>query len=77
MAVLATVSAERTQALLDQGESAASALNSGYHVAYLIGAALAAIAVAIAVFVLRSPQQPEGMPAPAEGEPEPAFSEAG
>jgi EmrB/QacA subfamily drug resistance transporter len=76
LAVLATLSTERTESLLADGESLASALNSGYHVAYLIGAGLAAIAVAIAVFVLRAPQ-PGAMPAHAEGEPEPALSEAG
>ncbi len=53
LAVLATLSTERTQSLLDEGVSNASALTSGYHLAYLIGAGLAAIAVAIAVFVLR------------------------
>jgi EmrB/QacA subfamily drug resistance transporter len=73
LAVLATLSTERTQSLLDDGVSHASALTSGYHVAYLIGAGLAAIAVAIAVFVLRAPR-PEAMPAGRE--PEPAFSEA-
>ncbi len=76
LAVLATLSTERTESLLADGESLASALNSGYHVAYLIGAGLAAIAVAIAVFVLRAPE-PGAMPGRAEGEPEPAFSEAG
>ncbi|HEX6152133.1 MAG TPA: DHA2 family efflux MFS transporter permease subunit [Solirubrobacterales bacterium] len=76
LAVLATLSTERTESLLADGESLASALNSGYHVAYLIGAGLAAIAVAIAVFVLRAPQA-GAMPAHAEGEPEPALSEAG
>jgi EmrB/QacA subfamily drug resistance transporter len=75
LAVLATLSTERTDALLADGEGLASALTSGYHVAYLIGAGLAAIAVAIAVFVLRAPQ-PQEMPAPPEGEPEPALSEA-
>ena len=43
LAVLATLSTERTQSLLDDGVSNASALTSGYHVAYLIGAGLAAI----------------------------------
>jgi EmrB/QacA subfamily drug resistance transporter len=80
LAVLATLSTERTNSLLDEGESLVSALNSGYHVAYLIGAGLAAISVAIAIFVLRAPA-PEEMPAHAEAEPagegEPAFSEAG
>ncbi|HWN72819.1 MAG TPA: DHA2 family efflux MFS transporter permease subunit [Solirubrobacterales bacterium] len=74
LAVLATLSTERTNSLLDSGQSQAQALTSGYHVAYLIGACLAAIAVAIAVFVLRAPR-PEEMPAHAESEPEPVFSE--
>jgi EmrB/QacA subfamily drug resistance transporter len=55
LAVLATLSTERTQDLLDSGVSNPSALTSGYHLAYLVGAGLAAIAVAIAVFVLRAP----------------------
>jgi EmrB/QacA subfamily drug resistance transporter len=76
LAVLATLSTERTNALLADGEGQLQALNSGYHVAYLIGAGLAAIAVAIAVFVLRDPR-PEEMPAHQEVEPEPVLSEAG
>jgi EmrB/QacA subfamily drug resistance transporter len=75
LAVLATLSSERTSSLLADGEGQLAALNSGYHVAYLIGAGLAAAAVAIAVFVLRDPQ-PHEMPAHQEGQPEPAFSEA-
>jgi EmrB/QacA subfamily drug resistance transporter len=75
LAILATLSGERTQSLIDAGHSQASALTSGYHVAYLAGALLAAAAVAIAVLVLREPEaSPE--PAAAEGEPEPAYSEA-
>lgn len=82
LAVLATLSTERTQSLLDSGTAKPSALTSGFHVAYLVGAALAAIAVAIAVLVLRAPQ-PGATSAPQESEPEqegeaePAFSEAG
>jgi hypothetical protein len=84
LAVLATLSTERTQSLLDDGATNAQALTSGYHVAYFIGAGLAAIAVAIAVFVLRDPAgaaTPHGAPAP-EPAPEeaagaPAYSEAG
>jgi EmrB/QacA subfamily drug resistance transporter len=75
LAVLATLSTERTNSLLSDGESQLQALTSGYHVAYLVGAALAAIAVAIAVFVLQSPQ-PQEMPV-AQEEREPALSEAG
>jgi EmrB/QacA subfamily drug resistance transporter len=75
LAVLATLSSERTSSLLADGDGHLQALNSGYHVAYLIGAGLAAAAVAIAIFVLRDPQ-PQEMPAQREGEPEPVFSEA-
>jgi EmrB/QacA subfamily drug resistance transporter len=53
LAVLATFATERTQAQLADGESAALALNSGYHLAYLIGAGLVLVAIAIAVTVLR------------------------
>ena len=38
LAVLATLATERTDHLLDGGHSNASALNSGYHLAYLVGA---------------------------------------
>jgi EmrB/QacA subfamily drug resistance transporter len=55
LAVLATLATERTQAELANGESAASALNSGYHLAYLIGAGLVLVAIAVALSVLRSP----------------------
>ena len=61
--------------LLDDGVSNASALNSGYHLAYLIGAGLAAIAVAIAVFVLRDADArgaAHGAEAPEPTEPRPA-----
>jgi EmrB/QacA subfamily drug resistance transporter len=55
LAVLATLATERTDGLLADGESAAVALNSGYHLAYLIGAGLVLVAIAVAVSVLRSP----------------------
>jgi sugar phosphate permease len=54
LAVLATLATERTDAQLADGQSAAAALNSGYHLAYLIGAGLVVVAIAIAVSVLRS-----------------------
>src|SRR5690348_7729366 len=75
LAILATLSGERTKALLGNGEGQLQALTSGHHAAYLVGAVLAAVAVAIAVFVLRAPR-PQAMPAPApQEEREPAFSE--
>ena len=52
--------------VLSDGESAASALTSGYHVAYLVGAGLVVVAIAVAVATLRSPA------AEARAEPEPA-----
>jgi sugar phosphate permease len=75
LAVLATLATERTNGLLGDGESAASALNSGYHLAYVIGAVLVAVAIVVAVFVLRSEPQVEGIEEHEEiGEP--AYSEA-
>ena len=52
LALLATISTERTKSLLDDGESTAAALTGGFHVAYLIGAALAVVAIVAAVTVL-------------------------
>jgi hypothetical protein len=64
LAVLATLATEHTDGLLADGESAASALNSGYHLAYLIGAALVVVAIGVALAVLepdeaRSAREPE------------------
>jgi EmrB/QacA subfamily drug resistance transporter len=53
LAVLTTVATERTDGLLADGESTASALTSGYHLAYLIGAGLVAVAIVVALTVLR------------------------
>jgi EmrB/QacA subfamily drug resistance transporter len=54
LALLATLSTERTDSLLADGQSQAAALNGGFHLAYLIGAALAAAAIVLGVKVLRS-----------------------
>jgi EmrB/QacA subfamily drug resistance transporter len=75
LAVLATLSTDRTESLTADGEPIAQALNAGYHLAYLVGAALVAVAVVVAVVVLRS-QKPE-MAMAEDGEtPEPAYAEA-
>ncbi len=66
LAVLATLSTERTNHLLDGGASQASALTSGYHLAYLVGAILAAIAVALAIFVIRPTPAPGAAAAQAQ-----------
>jgi EmrB/QacA subfamily drug resistance transporter len=78
LAVLATLSTNRTGNLLAGGDGPASALTSGYRLAFLVAAGMVAIAVAVAVFVL------EPAPAPSRGAeeayasgddvPEPVFS---
>ena len=80
LAVLATIASERTDGLLVAGEPAAAALNSGFHVAYLIGAGLVGMGIVVAALVLRSgtavgaPAQPEHDPS--AGGFEPALSDA-
>ena len=67
LAVLATLATNRTDGLLSDGESTASALTSGYHFAYLVGAGLVVVAIAVALSTLRSPApEPEAEPEPAE-----------
>jgi EmrB/QacA subfamily drug resistance transporter len=58
LAVLATIASDRTEARLAGGDSVAAALNSGYHLAYVVGAAMVGLALVIAVTVLRT--QPAG-----------------
>jgi EmrB/QacA subfamily drug resistance transporter len=54
LAVLATLSASRSDALLGAGEPVAAALTSGYHLAFWIGAALVGLALVVAGTVLKS-----------------------
>jgi EmrB/QacA subfamily drug resistance transporter len=79
LAVLATVSTERTRTLVAEGKSTLEALNAGYHLAYLIGASLTLVAIVAAVTILREQTMPAGAPhgAPADSaHAEPAYSEA-
>jgi EmrB/QacA subfamily drug resistance transporter len=79
LAVLATMATERTGSLRATGDTVASALTGGYHLAFLIGAGLAVAAIGVAVAMLRSPNQPteEELPEPEQiGGAEPAYSEA-
>jgi hypothetical protein len=67
---LATISAERTNSLLESGEGQAEALLGGYHVAYLIGAALAVVAIIAATTILRDESPATAMAgADAHGQP--------
>ncbi|MDX6353246.1 MAG: hypothetical protein QOF98_149 [Streptomyces sp.] len=63
-AVLATVAASRTAKLLTEHKSSAEALTGGFHLAYGLSAAFVAVAVLVAVVVLR--------PAPSAGGGQPA-----
>jgi EmrB/QacA subfamily drug resistance transporter len=63
LAVLATFATERTDGLLADGEPAAEALNSGYHLAYVIGAGLVLVAIAISFAFLRA-RLPGAAPVP-------------
>ena len=62
LAVLATLASQRTTSRLADGASTASALNAGYHVAYLTGAGLVTLALLTAIMVLRS-KTPARVPA--------------
>jgi EmrB/QacA subfamily drug resistance transporter len=78
LAVLATLSATRTDGLLAEGESTAEALTGGYRFAFIVAAGLVVAAIALASTVLRSEARAA---AEAEAEAElaradPAYSEA-
>jgi EmrB/QacA subfamily drug resistance transporter len=64
LAVLATLSTTRTDNLVSDGVSQASALTSGYHLAFVIGAGLVVVALSIAFSALRPARAAEE---PAEG----------
>ena len=76
LAVLATLSTTRTDNLLADGESAASALTSGYSAAFLIGAGMLAVALAVAIAVLRPAPVAEEARVESLPDAEPAYSEA-
>jgi EmrB/QacA subfamily drug resistance transporter len=69
LAVLATLSTDRTGDLLAAGDTSAEALTGGYQLAFLVGGGFVIGAVAIALTVLRSPAAPEEAIAEAGAEP--------
>jgi MFS family permease len=79
LAVLATLSATRSDNLIAEGQSSAAALTSGYHLAFLIGAILVAVAFVIGITVLQPEERAAEAAAGAAGdkapEGEPAYSE--
>ncbi len=80
LAVLATFATARTDALLAAGDSPASALTGGYQLAFLVAAGFVAVAVVLALVVLR-PEGPSAEAGEQEAQLEPvgaqsAYSEA-
>ncbi len=73
LAVLATLSAARSEHLLARGDATAAALTGGYRLAFLIAAVLVVAAIAVAGTVLRPERQAAGALAT---DPEPAEREA-
>jgi MFS family permease len=55
LALLATLAAERTTAEVAAGEHPLAALNSGFHLAYLVGAALLVVGIGVSLAALRKP----------------------
>jgi EmrB/QacA subfamily drug resistance transporter len=80
LAVLATLSATRSKSLIGQGQDTASALTSGYHLAFLIAAGLVVAAIVVALTVLQPEQRaaaaPQAEPDIEPARAEPAYSEA-
>jgi MFS family permease len=54
LAVLASAAASRSDSLTAAGHDAVSALNGGYHLAFMIGAAFAAAAIVLAATLIRA-----------------------
>jgi MFS family permease len=57
LAVLATLSTSRSDDLIASGESTASALTSGYHLAFWTAAGLVVAAIAVALWVIQPEDQ--------------------
>ena len=69
LAVLASVAAHRTQTLTASGEDAITALNGGYHVAFLVGSMFSATAGILALALLRPKMAAMPHGEPAHGDP--------
>jgi EmrB/QacA subfamily drug resistance transporter len=78
LAVLATLSTTRSESLLGDGQATASALTSGYHLAFVIAAGLVVAAIAVALTALKPDKrsQPHAATGRGSGAAEPACYEA-
>jgi EmrB/QacA subfamily drug resistance transporter len=73
LAILASLAASRTDSLTASGHGPLDALNGGYHVAFIVGAAFAVIAAAVAAVLIHAEAPAaahgaEGVPAAAESD---------
>jgi EmrB/QacA subfamily drug resistance transporter len=73
LAILASLAAHRTASLKADGESAAAALTSGYHLAFLAGTAFAVVGAILGAVLLKSPaahaaEEPASSPAYADAD---------
>ena len=69
LAVLASLATTRTRGLLAAGQGHLTALTSGYHAAFLAGAACAALAALAAAAGLRPAMTPAGSASTSAAEP--------
>ena len=78
LAVLATLSATRSDSLIGGGKATASALTSGYHLSFLIGSGLVVAAIVVTLTVLQPERQASEQTATVAepAGPQPACSEA-
>jgi EmrB/QacA subfamily drug resistance transporter len=79
LAILATLATDRTDSLLADGDSTASALTGGYHLAFLVATGMVVAAIGLALAVLRSEGRAAAeaeAQAAERGGVEPALSEA-
>jgi len=72
LAVLATLSTDRSDSLIAGGTATADALTQGYRLALIVAVALVAAAIGVVVAVLRRDPHPAALPAHAEPVCEPA-----
>jgi EmrB/QacA subfamily drug resistance transporter len=74
LAVLATLSTTHTNSLRAAGDSVASSLTSGYHLAFTVGLGLVTVAFVVAGALLRSPRE-AGVVVEAARDAEPVYAE--
>jgi EmrB/QacA subfamily drug resistance transporter len=58
LAVLASLAANRSSSLIEGGQSSLAAINSGYQLAFLLGAVCAGLAAAVGMMLVRSDYRP-------------------